>query len=168
MFKKLNLIEYLVLSVMCSIPILFIIVWVSKLPGLPSVNNEMQKINYIGNLYTNSNSISTGLSDKYYLDILNKKNFLSFSDKKTKYVYQIKRNNDFFKINISNINNKECLSFYEEQNAIVNNKQQFYFNGKMIEKNTLETDYKTEKINRENAINACRNKENNINIVFKF
>lgn len=82
MFKKLNLIEYLVLSVMCSIPILFIIVWVSKLPGLPSVNNEIQKINYIGNLYTNSNSISTGLSDKYYIDILNKKNFLSFSDKK--------------------------------------------------------------------------------------
>lgn len=159
MFKKLNLIEYLVLSVMCSIPILFIIVWVSKLPGLPSVNNEMQKINYIGNLYTNSNSISTGLSDKYYLDILNKK---------TKYVYQIKRNNDFFKINISNINNKECLSFYEEQNAIVNNKQQFYFNGKMIEKNTLGTDYKTEKINRKNAINTCENKENNIKIVFKF
>lgn len=167
MLKKLNLIEYLVLSVMCSIPILFIIIWISKLPGLPSVNNEMQKINYIGNLYTNSNSISTGLADKYYLDILNKKNFLSFSDKKTKYVYRIKRNNDFFKINISNVNNKECLSFYEEQNAVVNNKQQFYFNDKIIEKNTLETDYKTEKINRKNAINACKNKENNINIVFK-
>lgn len=167
MFKKLNLIEYLVLSVMCSIPILFIIVWVSKLPGLPSVNNEMQKINYIGNLYTNSNNISVSLPDKYYVDILNKKNFLSFSDKKTKYVYRIKRNNDFLKINISNVNNKECLSFYEEQNAIVNNKQQFYFNGKMIEKNTLGTDYKTEKINRKNAINACGNKENNINIIFK-
>lgn len=168
MFKKLNVIEYLVLSAMCSIPILFIIIWISKLPGLPSVNNEMQKINYIGNLYINSNNISINLPDKYYVDILNKKNFLSFSDKKTKYVYQIKRNNDFFKINISNINNKECLSFYEEQNAIVNNKQQFYFNGKMIEKNTLGTDYKTEKINRKNAINACENKENNINIVFKF
>lgn len=167
MFKKLNLIEYLVLSVMCSIPILFIIIWISKLPGLPSVNNEMQKINYIGNLYINSNNISVGLSDKYYIDILNKKNFLSFSDKKTKYVYRIKRNNDFFKINISNVNNKECLSFYEEQNAVVNNKQQFYFNDKIIEKNTLETDYKTEKINRKNAINACKNKENNINIVFK-
>lgn len=167
MLKKLNLIEYLVLSVMCSIPILFIIIWISKLPGLPSVNNEMQKINYIGNLYINSNNISVGLSDKYYIDILNKKNFLSFSDKKTKYVYRIKRNNDFFKINISNVNNKECLSFYEEQNAVVNNKQQFYFNDKIIEKNTLETDYKTEKLNRKNAINACKNKENNINIVFK-
>lgn len=87
---------------------------------------------------------------------------------KKRNIYRIKRNNDFFKINISNVNNKECLSFYEEQNAIVNNKQKFYFNGKMIEKNTLETDYKTEKINRKNAINACGNKENNINIVFKF